>query len=567
MARSLTFALIPPLLAGVVALHVAGAAEQGQAKVAVPSAAAQRTSRQRMDEAFPVEGGKASTPTAKADRARMLLAAATPDLGPADRYVLLDTARVLAAEAGDVDGAMSCLAALAREFSLPADAEAAKTLQAVAPKADATEVPRLVEESIDLSARIRAAGDVDGAEELLRTVIAAAKRVNARSHMEMAVTALAGQRQSDRALSKERALESRLADSPDDEAIAMELAIIKCLTREDWVTGLRMLQRAGDERAAALAKQDMAVGNEPANVLRMADAWWDFAGQSKGDLARIATFRAVSHYTAAWDSLKGLDRPRVQRRMEEANAKLAKKTGGRATSRPAGLLLHVDASEQTALVAADSRPVGSRKGIAVARWLDAGNIGFSPVQGDATRMPVSGIHEPSGQRAVRFAGQACLGSPVPMPKDGVCIVVCQPDRPLVTGCAVGLEDKKSGIEICSREDGMALFRVFPSRGEREQINTDPGALVKLGTVVITVTWTAPMTLRVNGMPLNVWSGSSRPDISDSPGLVLGARTRSCDETFQGLLCECLLLRGPVDEAAIAKMEKELSMKWRIQPAP
>jgi hypothetical protein len=154
-----------------------------------------------------------------------------------------------------------------------------------------------------------------------------------------------------------------------------------------------------------------------------------------------------------------------------------------------------------------------------------------------------------------------------MPKDGVCIVVCQPDRPLVTGCPVGLEDKKSGIEICSREDGMALFRVFPSRGEREQINTDPGALVKLGTVVITVTWTAPMTLRVNGMPLNVWSGSSRPDISDSPGLVLGARTRSCDETFQGLLCECLLLRGPVDEAAIAKMEKELSMKWRIQPAP
>jgi hypothetical protein len=564
MARGLMSALIPPLLAGFAALHAAGAAEQSQAKVAVPSAAAQRTSRQRLDEAFPVEGGKVATPAAKADRARMLLAAATPDLGPADRYVLLDTARGLAAEAGDVDGAMSCLAALAREFSLPADAEAAKTLQAVAPKTDATQVPRLIEESIDLAARIRAEGDVDGAEELLRTVMAAAKRVNARSHMEMAATALAAQRQSDRTLSKERALEARLADSPDDEAVAMELAVIKCLTREDWVTGLRMLQRAGDERAAALAKQDLAVGNEPANMLRMADAWWDFAGQSKGDLAKVATTRAVSHYTAVWDSLKGLDRPRVQRRIEEANARLAKKTGAKAAPRPSGLLLHVDASEQTALVAGDGRPVGSRKGVAVARWLDAGNIGFSPVQGDATRMPVSAIHEPSGQRAVRFSGQAFLGSPVPMPKDGVCIVVCQPDQPLVTGCPVGLQDQKSGIEICTRADGMALFRIFPSRGEREQINTSAGALSKLSTVVITVCWTTPMVLRVNGAPLNVWNESRRPDISDSPGIVIGSRTSTCDETFAGLICECFLFRGQLDDAAISRIERDLAVKWKAQ---
>lgn len=541
--------------------------EVTQQKVPVPSAAAQSKSRQRLAEAFPSEGGKATTSAAKAERARRFLAAATPDLAPAERYVLLETARSLAAEAGDLENAMACLQGIAREFAISMDEETARTLQGVAPKADATQVPRLVEEAVDLSARIRAAGNVDGAEELLRLVIAAAKRVNARSHMDMATTALAAQRQSDRVFAKEKTLESRLADSPDDEALAMELAMIKCLTREDWVTGLRMLQRAGDEQAAALAKQDLAVGNDAASVLRVADAWWEFAGQSRGDLAQVATTRAVSHYTAVWDSLKGLDRPRIQRRIEEANARLSKKAGGKATPRPAGLLLHVDAVEQTALVGADGRPVGSRRDVPVARWLDVGSMGVSATQGDLKRMPVAAVHEASGHRALRFGGQSCLMSPVTMPRDGVCFVVCQPDRPLVTGCPIGLEDKKSGIEICSRNDGMALFRMFPARGEREQINSDAGALAKLGTVVITVGWTVPTSLRVNGVPLNVWNGSTKPDISDSPGLVLGARTHTCDETFQGLLCECLLFRGPVDEGSVSRIEKELMVKWRVQGVP
>jgi len=554
------------------ALMPAAAAAQGPVAAArppaarspVPPAAALRASQARLQTAFPTLEGKAATPAAKLDQARRMLATVTSDASAADRYVLLETARGLAVEAGAVDVAIECVEKLGREFAVAPEVGRAKTLQALAPKVDAGQVARLVDELVSLASSPGDTIDADQREDLLQLAIAAARRTGARSQVETVTAALAAQRQASRLEAKERDLTAKLAESPDNAAAAQELAVIKCLVHDDWVTGLRLLQRGGDDKAAALARADLTTGKATADVLQLADGWWDYAEGARGDLARLATSRAASHYLAALEGLKGLDRPRVERRLEEANARLAKKGTGKVAARPAGLLLHLDASLQTALAGADARPVGTKPGAKVAKWLDVQSAGSSALQTAAGSMPTLATHTASGLRALRFSGQSCLVSPVNLPGEGTLFVVCQPDQPLVTGCPVGRVEKQSGVEICSRADGMMLFRVVPSVGDLEQINSDAGELSAAGTMVITVAWSMPTALRVNGESLNLWTASRRPDISDGNGLVLGARTSTGLEAFQGLLCECLLFRGLLDDATVAKVEKGLMAKWRAR---
>jgi outer membrane protein assembly factor BamB len=107
----------------------------------------------------------------------------------------------------------------------------------------------------------------------------------------------------------------RLAKDPEDADANLEMGKYLGLVKGAWEKALFYLAQGSDRDLRLLAQRDLSRPDDPAEQLRLADAWWAAADKVQG-LERIhLQQRAVTWYEQAIDSTHGFKRGRLEERI------------------------------------------------------------------------------------------------------------------------------------------------------------------------------------------------------------------------------------------------------------
>ena len=91
-----------------------------------------------------------------------------------------------------------------------------------------------------------------------------------------------------------------------------------CFVKGDWSGGLECLAKSNDATLKQLAAKSLAVAEEPAAQVELADAWWDAADKLKGKDKDNLRAAAGYWYGMSVDQLTGLVKTHVEKRLAEA---------------------------------------------------------------------------------------------------------------------------------------------------------------------------------------------------------------------------------------------------------
>ncbi len=315
--------VISALFAIIIAL--CAVATHGQAvapKLSVPDAAGLKSSRKAVDELFGKQISAAKQPAEKVALAKALFktgAGETSD--PGARYVLLSLSKDLAAEAGDLDGALQSIAEIDRLYSVNFPAMQVETLR-IASRDALTPAARkafLVATTAVFEQAI-AAEQFESAHQIGESRITMARKAND------AATVLATQSRLNDVALMESARREMLAASevlkknPADAPANLAVGKYRCFNKGDWEGGLPLLAIGGDPELNLLAQKEISGAGKTETPVTIGDAWWDYSKIQKGRFKVSAMRRAGTWYEKAQSQLAGLAKARVKARLKEIAA-------------------------------------------------------------------------------------------------------------------------------------------------------------------------------------------------------------------------------------------------------
>ena len=223
----------------------------------IPDAAALAEAKKLVQDAYG-DLLAAKTDEEKAAAARILVRRAddTDDI-PAAKYMMYDTARTMAVEAGDTQAAMDAINGLMGSFKNESDgflSVASSALQALSRKArNETQYAAVAQAGMQVADKLVAADRQDEAMELLTRLRNSAAR-SRRPELNNAYKELINE------LKTIREQTERIADdlkaierNPNDPALNLSVGKYLVLYRGDWASGLKMLAKSSDEALAAAA--------------------------------------------------------------------------------------------------------------------------------------------------------------------------------------------------------------------------------------------------------------------------------------------------------------------------
>jgi hypothetical protein len=251
----------------------------------------------------------------------------------AARYVLLREAAVLAAKASALQQALLAVNEITNSFATAGGALKAEICETVAPAHTGPKTSEFLAE-VALGAVDDAIADdeFDAAARLLKVAKPAATRsktvalVRAVEARSSDVELLQGEAE------RVKAALAVLEKQPDDADANLAVGKYRCLLKGQWEKGLPNLAKSGDATLKALAVKDLAGPDQAAAQLEVADGWYDLAAGVKG-LVKLHLQRRAHHwYQEAAPGLAGLDKTRVEKRLEELDKVIAANTPGPRTN-------------------------------------------------------------------------------------------------------------------------------------------------------------------------------------------------------------------------------------------
>jgi hypothetical protein len=253
------------------------AASPRQRRLPPPTTDAARQSAAKAGGIFGADAKEANSAHKKSTLAAGLLqhAADTPDA--TDCYVLLDAAKSLASEAGDVDACFRAIAELAQRDEVAGDALRLAALEAMATKSPTASVPEVATDLLRVADRRKNKRDLKTAEAATQLAATAARRGKDRDHQKAVLEELADIRDRKKAAAKVQAWLDRLAADPSDREASLEIGRFRCFVEGDWAAGLPFLARCSDEELARLTKGELSQpASAAAAIVQMGDAWWAY---------------------------------------------------------------------------------------------------------------------------------------------------------------------------------------------------------------------------------------------------------------------------------------------------
>jgi len=316
---------------------------RGRAPVPAPQVA--QSSLDRVREIFANEYAAATTAPKKADLAKRLVGQlpATTDL--TDRWTLLSESLRLSTEGGDVETALPLIERIPAEFAVERNASRLEALSRLAQKASGAEASDIAKAVLSLANELDSLND--GELFSKATTLASSLARKSKNQALMTETSrLQQQSREQQKLAKEISqLVTKVRDNPADGEAHFAAGSVLCLKAGRWAEGLPLLTKGSDSAVAALAKLELAKPQTPSDIVNLADGWWDWAASQKTAFKDGAIRHAADLYQTALPELSGLDKVKVEKRLQEAT-------------------LGTEGSEQTAYLAdiKESRVTGAKYG-------------------------------------------------------------------------------------------------------------------------------------------------------------------------------------------------------------
>lgn len=108
-----------------------------------------------------------------------------------------------------------------------------------------------------------------------------------------------------------------LQRTPRDPIASAVYGRFRCFYLADWENGLRYLQQSNDETLRRIAQTELANPTQTESWISLADAWWAYADGKTGIEQRQARLRAAYWYQKAHPNTVGLERKKVEGRLQE----------------------------------------------------------------------------------------------------------------------------------------------------------------------------------------------------------------------------------------------------------
>jgi hypothetical protein len=284
------------------------------ARLAVPSSAAQRAARLEIERSLGKRLATVKTAPERADLAAELLRAASDAPDATLRYVLLNTARDLAADAGGVEqatGAQAQLEASYRVDGLRTSLNLYRRLFRCMPPDDRALLCGPMVASIDWAVRD---DRYDLAKQMGALAATCARESPTGDLGDRVAASSAHAAACEAAYARVSRLETTLKTHPADRPANLAVGKFQCFVKENWARGLPLLARSDDAKLAGLASDELAVPQSATAQAALADGWWDYAESQAAAQRPAIRLHAGDWYGRAAPGLRGLDRLKAEQR-------------------------------------------------------------------------------------------------------------------------------------------------------------------------------------------------------------------------------------------------------------
>lgn len=329
-SREISMAARIALRSAVLAISVAGAASEAVAQQ--PSTPATRDLPQppkpedvaaasvKVKKVFADELSKATSPRTQLELARVLRAEAGGIGDPAEKWSLLAESVRLSEAAGSLADVDRALADVSACFSVNHHGLRQAALRKLAGNSAPDHVDAVASALLEEARHAIGAGLFDDARALLASCQALSRKSRSKQLTAECTKITADIRAEEKAAKEFESLIAKQRQSPDDPAACGALGQHLCFKRQEWDEGLELLARGEGQELAALARQDLAVQKDAKRAAAAADAWNTWLQRQKGELKAGAASRAVELYAVALPGTAGLERTRVQKKIQELMA-------------------------------------------------------------------------------------------------------------------------------------------------------------------------------------------------------------------------------------------------------
>ncbi|MEI8226797.1 MAG: hypothetical protein WCH77_00835 [Planctomycetota bacterium] len=512
---------------------VADPALTGKTKLPVPSAEDQKAAATKVRDVFGDEAAKANNAESKATLAKNLLGYAAGTTASADRYVLLEGAKSLALDSGNVDLVFDALNTIAADYAVDAKAAHITALEVLVSKAAVERVGKVVERLLAAAREKVDEDDLDAAEKYAQLASKAARRGKDRDLQKTVIDLMASIRAQKTLASRAKSLQQKVQQNPADREALTDLGAHRCFLEGSWDEGLPLLAKGSDVALKELAQLEAGGVATASQRVVLGDSWWNFLLHAPKEHLSGAETRAQTHYAMALAALSGLEHARVSKRLAEIDRKLAAhgKKGGKQRK---GVLISLDARVASTVSGAE----GPAKNVPfrVTSWRDSAGT-FNAVPVENALAPVWNSTACNGEPGLIFTGVERMQLNCPVPPKGTMILVCFPK-------ATAHQRLISGpIGVALRSDGGVWFEAKTEKTSERVMSAKQGLYRPLAALAIAGSWPSPFSLA---------TGSNLPDVGpDLPGFPAGGSpwmlggSATGAEPFSGIIQQVIVFDRPL----------------------
>ncbi len=298
-------------------------------RLAVPDGAAQQKIKREIHDIFKDEFAAARNSQQKILLARKLFdqAAASAD-EPDTRFVLLRSACDLAAEAGDVLGAMQVVDTMQQDYNIKPLTVRVYVLKQATESMPSGSRGRMAAQQIVMAAMALAdehtsRDEYDTASGFAALALNAARKSKDASLIEPVTARHRDINRDKLRFASIKEARAALAANPDDPAANLTAGRWYCFARGEWEKGLSLLAKGSDVELAEVAEKEMAGPADPSSQMAVGDAWWEQAEKAEDEIKSAVQARVKHWYQRALPGLEGLAKVKVQKRLETLAAAAA----------------------------------------------------------------------------------------------------------------------------------------------------------------------------------------------------------------------------------------------------
>jgi hypothetical protein len=527
----------------------------------MPSAAARKAAVSKVREVFGDEFSRCSKSAEKIALSSQLTAEADQSRDPAERWALLTESLRLSAEAADIPSAIGLVERLAVDFTGVGPDEKLDALSMLAAKAPSAHASPVLQSMLAVVRDLIDSGKYDLATKALASAAGLARKAKDQN----AATEVSELQLTVKELAKERKLidsfEEKLTKSADDPIICLDAGKFFCFKIEDWAKGLPLLAKGKDADVTVIAQRDLAAKAEPGSIRAVADAWWDWAEEQPTTTREAARRRAASLYEQVVDSVAGLDKTKLEKRIATA---LTADSGMPSAARGSlpGLVLWLDASVAKSVQTQSGAPSQEAR---VVRWRDLSGKGHDAAQPAAASQPEWRKPVAARSGAVIFNGKTAISVDMPCEPSGTIVAVVIPATSTANMRTIGCMGKPGEFVGISLRSNGSIWAEASSRGTPAVLcQSPPNSYSPNQSLVVSQTWGKNLRILLNAKQVG-------PDMTIAPGVPMkapwgigGATLGMHVEYFSGEVLEVLVFDRELAANEAAAISTEKMKKWRIR---